>query len=158
MNKKRIIILIFAISLLTYFLLTLMRINAENDEKQLLLKKIEDNEKKIEKEKRNNNKLGNIDSQYVENLYFEKERDYFEDYIRSIFNKYKIIPTLYQSKLNEKKYSEINLDFKINSIDFFHLIYDLERGNKHVMIKSFTIKKDKDFNIKINMKLRGFYK
>ncbi len=158
MNRKRIIIIIFIISLLAYILIAMMRINAEDDLYRLTSKKVEDTEKKLEKEKNNNDKLGDIDSVYVENLYFKKESDYFEDYIRKVFIKYKVTPTLYQSKINDKKYSEINLDYKINSIDFFKLIYDLERDNKHVMIKSFTIKKDKDFNLKINMKLRGFYK
>ena len=158
MNRKRIIILIFILSAFTYSFVTFLRIKTEKDLNIESLIKLEDMEKSIKKEKNNNMKYGNIDSKYVENLYFEKESEYFEEYIRNVFNKYRIVPNLYQSKINDKKLSEINLDYKINAVDFFKLIYDIEKGEKLVMIKSFTIKKERDFNLKINMKLGGFYK
>lgn len=157
-NKKRLVVLVLILSIFSYSFIALLRVKTEKDNYDNALINIENIDKAIEKEEKNRKKLGNIDTKYVNNLYFDKDSDYFEEYMRGIFNKYNIKPNLYQSKMNDKKYSEMNLDFRINSIDFFKLLYSIEKGERMVNIKSFTVKKDRDNILKVNMKLRGYHR
>jgi hypothetical protein len=64
---------------------------------------------------------------------------------------------IYQSKDNEKN-PEVILNYSINSNDFFRLVSDIEKGQKFLTIKSLVVKKENFPNLKIYMKITGYFK
>lgn len=162
MNKNEIIrlgiILGIAAIIITYFSILFVNINKGNAAINEIQGEISSLRKKIKKERKNQIVIKKTDKDFVTNAYFGKDTDYFENYIRDIFSKYRIKIKVYQSMMTEKTYSEIGVNFNVNAFDFFKLIEDIEEGKHLVVIKNLNIKKDEVPYFKVTMKLRGYYK
>ena len=113
----------------------------------LVNKKLKNLKKIFELKKKNQGLLEKINKNFLETAY----------YIRDLFNKYRIKIIIYQSKMNEKNYSEIDLGFNADALTFFKLIKDIEEGEKIIVIKNMRITKLKVPNFKVEMKLGGYY-
>jgi hypothetical protein len=124
-------------------------------EKQLKLNQLDIN---IKRENIKNEKSGNLNVDYMSKLYFSKDTEFF-DYVRNIFKKYNINVNIYQSRGNSRiKNYEITVNFAINSIDFFKIVNEIEKGEKFLVIKNLTARKDVSSKLKISMKIIGYYK
>ena len=156
MLMKYSIIAGIAIAIFIYLISVLVRFNSvmdKNNENEMKLNKLV---RDISREQKSNEKLGDLNDEYINNLYFEKETDFF-DYIRKLFANYRVNVNIYQSKDNEKN-PEVILNFTMNSRDFFKLVRDMENGKKFLTIKSLTVKKEQIPNLKIYMKITGYYR
>ena len=101
--------------------------------------------------------LEKTNKNFLETAYFNKDDVYFENYIRRLFKKYNISFIIYQSKMDEKNYSEIDLGFNADALTFFKLIKDIEEGEKIIVIRRLRITKLKVPNFKVDMRLGGYY-
>ena len=159
-NKLRIsIILIFGILLvLIYLLIFFIKYTEINDSISEYEMSIEKINLRIEKERNKSNTLKNIEGSDIDELYFNKRSEVFEDYMQKIFKKYRLKLNVYQSIISEKDYSEISVNMTINSVDFFKLISDIENDKKFMTITSISVRKDKTPELNVIMKIGGFYK
>lgn len=114
--------------------------------------------KDIQKEIRNQKIIEKTNKDFLTTAYFNKEENVFENYIRELFSKYNIKINIYQGKINEKNYSELDIGFTANAFDFFNLIKETEEGKKIIVIKRLSIIKGDQPNLKVTMKVGGFYK
>ncbi len=162
MNKTRIIrilvIVFISIFVLVYFINLIYRISKKRDIIDVTRQKIEELDNIIKKEIVNQNILEKTNKNFLETAYFEKKEDYFENYIRNLFKKYNIKIIIYQSKMNEKNYSEMDVNFNTDALTFFKLIKDAEEGEKIIVIRRLRITKLKIPNFQVEMKLGGYYK
>jgi hypothetical protein len=162
MNKSRIIkiliIVFISIIILVYFINLIYRISKKRDIIDATGQKIEELSSSIKKEIVNQNLLEKTNKNFLETAYFEKGEDYFENYIRTLFKKYNIKIIIYRSKMNEKNYSELDVNFNTDALTFFKLIKDAEEGEKIIVIRRLTISKLKVPNFQVEMKLGGYYK
>ena len=161
MNKSKLIkilvITVVILLILTYFINLIFRVVKKRDIIKDSKQKIEKLKKNIRTEKKNQSLLEKTNKNFLETAYFDKQENYFENYIRQLFNKYRIKIIIYQSKMDEKNYSEIDLGFNANALTFFKLIKDIEEGEKIIVIKRMRITKLKVPNFKVEMKLGGYY-
>lgn len=162
MNKNRLIriliLVIISITVIIYFINLIYRISKKRDIIDAAKQKVEELNKNIKTEIVNQNKLEKTNKNFLETAYFEKEEDYFENYIRNLFKKYNIKIIIYRSKMNEKNYSEMDVSFNTDALSFFKLIKDAEEGEKIIVIKRLQITKLKIPNFQVEMKLGGYYK
>jgi|GEM_PF-7040155 len=160
MNRQKVlkILVVFIIILLAfiYILNIFFRITDKNDVIKSAGNEIENLKKSIKVEKKIQKEIKQKGD--LESIYFIREENYFEKYIRDLFDKYNVNMKVYHSKINEENYSELEISFKINAFDFFKLINDIENNKKIIIIKKVSIKKDKEPFFKISMKLGGYYK
>ena len=161
MNKNKLIkilvITVVILLVLIYFINLIFRVVKKRDIIRDSKQKIEKLKKNIRTEKKNQSLLEKTNKNFLETAYFDKQENYFENYIRQLFNKYQIKIIIYQSKMDEKNYSEIDLGFNANALTFFKLIKDIEEGEKIIVIKRMRITKLKVPNFKVEMKLGGYY-
>lgn len=162
MNKNKIItisiISIISIIFIVYFINSAYRISNKKNQIEKTESKVVKLKRFIRRERKNKKNIEKINEGFLENAYFNKEGKYFENYIRNLFDKYKIKISIYQSKMTEKNYSEMELSFQINAFDFFKLIKQIEEGDKIIVIKRLTIKKHRLPYFKVTMKLGGYCK
>ncbi len=162
MNKtkliKTLIIVVAVIIILIYFINLILRISEKKKLTKETEQKIEKLTKDIRTERKNQSKLEKTNKNFLETAYFDKKENYFENYIRNLFNKYRIKITIYQSKMNEKNYSEIDITFNSNALTFFKLIKEIEDGEKIIVIRRLRIAKLNIPNFQVQMKLGGYYK
>jgi hypothetical protein len=162
MNKNKIIkiiiisSLIFIVLIYIFNLVTRMqsRLNIIDDNKTKITKL----EKSIKKEKKNKYNITVAGESFLKNAYFDKKTEYFEDYTRQLFGKYQVKIKIYQSKMDEKEYAEIYINFKSNVYDFFKLLNKIENGDKLVIIKDISVSKKDYPDLDVNMKLGAYYK
>jgi hypothetical protein len=156
-NKKLLFIVVISLILFAYLVIFFMRFNnvsGEITEKEL---KIENVDLNIMKEKKNKEKTKNIDETYIRNLFFEHDTD-FVNYVRSVFQKYDSKLTIYQSTDSEKNLI-VNVTISVKVTDFFLMIKEIEEGKRFVSIRNMSIRKDIIYpNLKVTMKLEGFYR
>ena len=162
MNKKntykKLIIIITSIVLIIYFICLIVGVSKKSDQITKLEAKVLKLKRNIRKERKNKKIIEKLSDDFLENAYFDRKEKYFENYIRGLFNKYRIKLNIYQSKMDKKNYSELDVNFTANAFDFFKLIKDIEEGNKIIVIKNLSIKKNKIPYFKVTMRLGGFYK
>lgn len=161
MNKSKLVktlfIVVAIIVILIYFINLILRITGKMSIIKTSEQKIEKLKKDIRTEKKNQSMLEKTNKNFLETAYFKKNEDYFENYIRHLFNKYNIKIIIYQSKMDEKNYSEIDLGFNADALTFFKLVKDIEEGEKIIVIRRMRITKLKVPNFKVEMKLGGYY-
>ena len=161
MNKtkliKTLIILVAIIIILIYFINVVLRVKSKSNIIKIDEQKIEKLKKNIRTEKKNQSLLEKTNKNFLETAYFNKDDVYFENYIRRLFRKYNISIIIYQSKMDEKNYSEIDLGFNADALTFFQLIKDIEEGEKIIVIRRLRITKLKIPNFKVEMRLGGYY-
>lgn len=155
---RYIILTIISFSIILYFLFLFMKFIQINDSISELKIEIEKIKMKINKEKKKNKSIINVEENDINNMYFNKERVIFEDYIQNILHKYKMETNLYQSVINENNYAEIFINITLNAVDFFNLLYDIENDKKFITISSLSIKKEKNPYLNVIIKIGGYYK
>lgn len=158
MNKiqKQLLIVLAIAGIIFYFINAFGRISDKNSTAQTLQSDINTLNEKIERTIKDHDKIGNYPENFIENAYFDKE-EYFESYIRNTFRTFRANITNYQSKKNEKKFSEVTIKFTINVIDFFNLIERLEKGDKFIVIDNLAINRSDPIRLTVYMKIKGFY-
>jgi len=157
-NIKIGLIIFFAIVLLIYFILLLYNINSNFRKIQDAEKKLEELDKSIRLEIRNQERIEKSGKDFLKTAYFDKKEKFYENYIRSLFSKYGIKINIYQSSMNEKEAAELDVTFDSDAFKFFRLLKDIEEGEKIIVIKNLSINKSAIPVLKVNMKLDGFYK
>lgn len=155
---KYIILTVISFSIILYFIFFAMKFIQVNDSISAYKTEIEKLKIKINKEKNKNKSIINVEENDINNMYFNKERDIFEDYIQNILNKYKMETNLYQSVINENNYAEIFINITLNAVDFFNLLYDIENDKKFISISSLSVKKEKNPYLNVIIKIGGYYK
>jgi flagella basal body P-ring formation protein FlgA len=160
MDKKHIItysiILTVIILLFIYMITVMIRFNKSQDTLTTDEVKLNQLVINLNKEKRNSEKMANINNEKVTNLFFTADVDFYE-YIRSIFSRHRVNVNIYQSKDSDKNL-EVILNYNINTIEFFKIIKEIENGQKFLTINSVTVKKDNYPVLKIYMKITGYYR
>jgi hypothetical protein len=155
--KKGIIISAIVV-FLVYFIFLIYSINKKQNEIRETENKIEMLLKNINQEIKTQQKIENSSKDFLKTAYFDKKEKFFENYIRNIFYKYKIKIDIYQSKLDEKEYAEIDLVFNADAFAFFNLVKDIENNEKIIVIKRLSVTKANMPVLKTSMSLGGYYK
>lgn len=162
MNKNRIIktaaLVVAIIIILIYFINLISRVSNKKSLIRQTEQKAAELKKEIRLERKNQSILEKTNKNFLETAYFDKRENYFENYIRGLFNKYNIKIIIYQSKMNEKNYSEIDLSYNSDALTFFKLIKEFEEGDKIIVIRNLKITKLNVPNFQVDMKLGGYYK
>ncbi len=162
MNKKKLVklIVLSAIIILIsgYALGLALRYQAlmnSINEKQAKIKSLT---MSIKKERKNKYNISLAGANFLKNAYFDRKKEYFEDYIRTIFDKYRVTVKIYRSKMDEKDYAEIYLNFKSSVYDFFKLLDNIENGERLVVIREVSVSRQEFPDLDVNMRLIGYYK
>lgn len=158
-DKKKLIIISIVIGMIILYLISvIIRLSYFSGKVDSTYIEIQNIQKKVKKEVKAKKLIENLDENALRNSYFYKHEKYFERYVREIFSKYKIKLSIYQSKISEKNYSELDVNFRVNSFQFFRLLQEIENGKKVIVIRKMSINTDSVPYFKVSMKLGGYYK
>ena len=152
------IIVLISIAFFVYLINLIYSINENNSAIKSTEKKIEELNRSIREEIKNQEKIEKSGKNFLTTAYFDKKEKFFENYIRGLFNKYQIKINIYQSSINEKENAELDVTFDANAFSFFKLLKEMEEGEKIIVIKNLSISRSNIPQLKVNMKLIGYYK
>ncbi|MCG8569147.1 MAG: hypothetical protein MJB14_03315 [Spirochaetes bacterium] len=153
--KKALIALIIFI-ILFYLVNAFFRILDKNSSITQYQEEIATLNKRIEKLLLDHEKMQQFDASYLETAYFDEE-EYFENYIRGIFRKYRLTITNYFSKKTEAKSSEVTIKFNVFITDLFQLLDNLENGEKLIVIDNISLNKAHTPYVNVSITLKGYY-
>ena len=155
---KTSVLIFISIVIFIYFINLIISINNNYNVIKTTEKKNEELNKNILQEIKNQEKIEKSGKNFLTTAYFDKKEKFFENYIRALFNKYQIKINIYQSSINETENAELDVTFDANAFNFFKLLNDMEEGEKIIVVKNISISRSAVPQLKVNMKLAGYYK
>lgn len=162
MNNHKLFIIICGLFLsLSIILVILIIVNFNNHNRRLeLLQNISQLNTHLQKQKQDMALFSTMDKRFLDDVYFNPDKENFESYIRILLTKYGATINYYNSKKDNKKqnreYSLVTLGFTIQSTKFFYLVRECENGKKLLHIKSVLLKVVGSI-LKIEMVVKVFY-
>jgi hypothetical protein len=149
--------LVITISCLIFSIHRMIGISHEHSAVSRLETEIATYRARITKESRTMQTIKTMDRDYLKSAYFDRNSQFVEAYVRSVLESYHIDAALYQSTMNEKDFTEVDVSFTIDIQTLFRLIKTFETGPKMIILKRLSVKASTPPRVKVTMKLGGYY-
>lgn len=110
----------------------------------------------VDKEQRTAALIATLQQKNVKEAFFDGA-DYLEKYVRVLMNQYQIKIITMKSKITEKEYGEVVIEFSASVNDFFVFLDAIENTEKLLVINNLSVRRKTNPLVEGTISITGYY-